>query len=55
MQVADLYLWILLSWTKYSNISLDEFPALKAFQERIGNLPFVKEAQASMASAQHAT
>jgi glutathione S-transferase len=42
--VADGYLFVLLRWTAFTGIELDKWPALKAFQERVGARPAVKAA-----------
>ena len=52
-QVADAYLAVVLGWHKYVGVSLDEYPALKAYIDRVTSQPFWKEAQAAMAAAPH--
>eukprot|EP01031_Cornospumella_fuschlensis_P025730 gene25730-31070_t len=47
--VVDLYLYICLTWAPSLNVDLSPFPRAKAFVERIGNLPKVKEAHLRMA------
>ena len=42
--VADAYLYVLLRWTKPTQIDLAKWPNLVAFVERIGARPKVKEA-----------
>jgi glutathione S-transferase len=42
--VADAYLFTLLRWTKPTQIGLDKWPNLKAYVERVGARPKVKEA-----------
>jgi len=49
--VADSYLYIILSWTPYLNLSLDPYPVLKAYFEHIKSLPFVKTAHDQMNAA----
>jgi len=46
--IADSYLYIVLSWTKYVGIDLTPYPAVKTYFEGIGALPYVKEAHAAM-------
>lgn len=47
--VADSYCYIVLSWSPYVGVSLDEYPNTKAYFERIQSLDFVKAAHAAMA------
>ena len=42
--VADAYLFVLLNWTKPTQIDLSRWPNLVAFQKRVGSRPKVKEA-----------
>jgi glutathione S-transferase len=42
--VADAYLFVLLGWTKPTQIDLSRWPNLAAFQKRVGSRPKVKEA-----------
>ena len=42
--VADAYLFTLLRWTKPTQIDLAKWPNLKAYLERVGDRPKVKEA-----------
>jgi glutathione S-transferase len=42
--VADAYLFVLLNWTKPTQIDLAKWPNLVAFQKRVGGRPKVKEA-----------
>jgi len=44
--IADAYLYIVLSWSGYVGLTLDNHPVIKAYFERIGGLDFVKEAHA---------
>jgi glutathione S-transferase len=45
--VADAYLFNMLRWTAFTGIDLDKWPGLKAFFERVGERPAVKEALAA--------
>jgi glutathione S-transferase len=42
--VADAYLFVLLGWTKPTQIDLARWPSLAAFHKRVGARPKVKEA-----------
>jgi glutathione S-transferase len=42
--VADAYLFVLLNWTRPTQIDLSKWPNLVAFQKRVGARPKVKEA-----------
>ena len=42
--VADAYLFTILGWVGFAKYSLNDWPALQAYQERVGNLPAVREA-----------
>ncbi|HKA89194.1 MAG TPA: glutathione transferase GstA [Haliangiales bacterium] len=42
--VADPYLFVMLSWSKGANVSLEGFPHLTAFRDRIAARPAVQEA-----------
>lgn len=42
--VADAYLFTCLCWTQYVQRSLADYPALLAFQQRVGALPVVRQA-----------
>ena len=42
--VADAYLFVLLNWTKPTQIDLAKWPNLQAFQKRVAARPKVKEA-----------
>ena len=48
--IADSYLYIILSWSGYVGVDLTAFPAVKAYSEFIGALPFVVQAHAAMAT-----
>jgi len=45
--VADGYLFTILGWTKYAGIDLGLWPAIKAYVERVGARPKVREALAA--------
>jgi glutathione S-transferase len=45
--VADGYLFTLLNWTKFVNIDLGKWPALKAYYDRVAARPAVQEALAA--------
>jgi glutathione S-transferase len=49
--VADGYLFAVLRWTKYAAIDLAQWPALKAYFERVGDRPAVKQAIAAEEAA----
>lgn len=49
--VADSYLYIILTWAPYVQVSLESVPVLAAFRDRIASLDFVKGAHAAMAAA----
>jgi len=42
--VADAYLFVMLNWTKPTQIDLAKWPNLVAYQKRVGGRPKVKEA-----------
>jgi len=42
--VADGYLFVLLGWTNFVGMKLEDWPVLKAYRERISSRPTVKEA-----------
>lgn len=42
--VADAYLFVLLGWTRPTQIDLSRWPNLQAFHKRVGSRPRVKEA-----------
>ena len=48
--IADAYLYIVLTWTKYLNIDLAPYPRTKAYFERIGALENVQGAFARIAT-----
>jgi glutathione S-transferase len=52
LSVADIYLYIVLSWIQYLGGALDlsAYPKVKAFFERVGALDGVKAAHARIAT-----
>jgi glutathione S-transferase len=42
--VADAYLFTVLSWSGHTNVDLTPYPAIKAYQERVGARPHVQAA-----------
>jgi glutathione S-transferase len=42
--VADAYLFTILGWTRHAHIDLSRWPALEAYQSRVGHRPKVQEA-----------
>jgi len=42
--VADAYLFTVLNWAKIVNLDLARWPALTAFQDRVGSRPAVRAA-----------
>jgi len=48
--IADAQLYIILSWHPYVGVDLNTNPAIKAYYEFIGALPFVVKAHAAMAT-----
>eukprot|EP01039_Chlorochromonas_danica_P009040 gene9040-9976_t len=48
--VADAYLSVALSWTGYLGISLDPYPHVQAYLERVGNIEAVKAAKERIAT-----
>jgi glutathione S-transferase len=42
--VADAYLYTVLGWTRHVGIDLTKWPALEAYQSRVGHRPKVQEA-----------
>ena len=49
--VADAYLFTVLNWGQWTGIDLKEWPALVAFQQRVGSRPSVKAALAAEAAS----
>lgn len=50
LSVADLYLYICLSWSPYLHFDLTEYPVINEYFKRIGSIPGVVAAHAAMAS-----
>lgn len=46
--IADFYLFIVLRWSPYAGVNLNEYPKIQAYLNRIQSLPKVKEAQERM-------
>ncbi len=44
--IADAYAFVVLSWTKHFGISLDEWPNVKSFVDRVAARPAVRQALA---------
>jgi glutathione S-transferase len=44
--VADAYAFVILSWASHFDIPLDEWPNVKAFVDRVGQRPAVRQAMA---------
>ncbi|MGI4842413.1 MAG: glutathione transferase GstA [Janthinobacterium lividum] len=42
--IADAYLFTVLNWALFAKFTLDDWPALQAYQARIGAIPAVQEA-----------
>jgi glutathione S-transferase len=53
--IADSYLYIILSWTKYVQIDLSAYPKVFAYFEFIGSLPNVKAAHDRIATSPSTT
>lgn len=51
VSIADLYLYIVLTWTPYVGLTLDKHAHVKAFFERVGALDAVKAAHARMGTS----
>lgn len=49
--IATIYLYIVLSWTGFLGISLDNYPKTKQFSEQVGQNPKIKAAQDKMNAA----
>ena len=49
--IADSYLYIILTWTKYVGIDFSSYKNVSAFFERISNLEVVKAAHARIATS----
>jgi len=50
LTIADIYAYIVLSWTPFVGLSLDAFPNVAAFYERVRSLPVIQEAHARIAT-----
>ena len=50
LSVADLYLYICLSWSGYLKLDLSPYPNVVAFQERVGAIPAVQAGHARIAT-----
>ena len=48
--IADAYLYTVLNWSQWTGIDLTPWPALTAFQQRVGARPAVKAAHAAEAA-----
>jgi glutathione S-transferase len=44
--VADVYLYVILSWTSHTRVGLDDFDHLRAFQARVADRPATQRALA---------
>ena len=42
--IADAYLFVVLRWSPFANISLDKWPNIKAYVDRVAARPKVQEA-----------
>ncbi len=51
IDVAAVYLYIILSWSKYVGVDLAPFPKLLAFSEKVAAHPAVAAAHAEMNAA----
>ena len=49
--IAAIYLFVVLSWSGYLGIKLDDYPKVKQFSEQVGQNPKIKAAQEKMAAA----
>jgi glutathione S-transferase len=50
LSVADIYLFICLSWCPYVGLDLSGYPVVQTYFKHIGNLPDVLAAQEAMTS-----
>ena len=48
LDVASIYLFIILSWSKYVGVDLSGYPSLNAFSERVSAVPAVGQAMGEM-------
>ena len=53
--IVDFYLYIVLSWTGYVGLTLEPYPVVKAYFERVAALDGVKSAHALIAQAPAST
>lgn len=44
---ADAYLFVIVGWSSYAKVDVKPFPNLRAFLDRVGGRPKVREAQAA--------
>jgi glutathione S-transferase len=50
LSVSDLYLYIVVGWSKYFGIEVSDWKAVHEFWQRVDQLPKVVEAHAAMAT-----
>ena len=50
MTIADIYAYIVLSWTPFVGLSLEPYPNLIAFYDRMKAIPVIQDAHARIAS-----
>jgi glutathione S-transferase len=50
LTIADLYLWIVLSWTGYLNVDITPYPSVVAFFKKVSESDVVKGAAALIAT-----
>ena len=53
--IADIYLYIVLSWGQWVGVDVSAYPTVHKFYQRIAELPAVKEAHAKMATSPSST
>jgi glutathione S-transferase len=51
LSIADIYLYICLSWSGYINVDMEPYANVKAFFERVGESEGLKAAQAAMGAS----
>ena len=44
---ADAYLFVIVGWSSYGRVDLTAYPYLRAFMQRVGGRPMVRESQAA--------
>ena len=49
--IADAYLFTVLNWALFAKYNLNDWPALQAYQARIGAIPAVQEAMRAVGLA----